>query len=230
MPGKHVRFSPTNLLYQSSSTVPSSLSHSHSALKSCIRAPPPEFLPVPFSNRSVPYAPLHKALSFHRHANPIRLNSVVAFSHKPAITYDISLHPSYAMARHGHTHTLLAGPATTPPVRSLTIISPHLPWSILVRAPGMNAFVSVSDVITTIHQTLRKHVSEHEYNTLLSPSTRKRVKAAYEHRYQHAHDHRASSQEQKGGVRRVDFLMGRNRFLGLSPSADGPHTWTLNVT
>jgi hypothetical protein len=36
--------------------------------------------------------------------------------------------------------------------------------------------------------------------------------------------------EESKGVKRVDFLMGRNRFLGLSGTLKGPDIWELNVS
>lgn len=35
--------------------------------------------------------------------------------------------------------------------------------------------------------------------------------------------------EEKKGLKRIDFLKGHNRFMGLSSTKLGPDMWTLNV-
>ena len=227
MPGKHVRFASTKLLYSPHATIPS-LSHSLPSPQSSTGPITPPQHPPALPYHSASYAPVHKAFPSRRPVAPMGLSTSLAVSHRPAIKYDVSVHPSSATAHHGHIHAILAGPATNPPVPLLTIISPQLPWPIPVHAPP-RAFVSVSDVLIAIYHTLRKHITEHEYNSLLSYGARKRVKEAYEHRYLCAHDRRASAEEKKGGLRRVDFLMGRTRLLGLSPTMDGPLVWSLSV-
>jgi len=56
---------------------------------------------------------------------------------------------------------------------------------------------------------------------------------AYESRYKRMEDvdPRGCEEEKKKGVKRVDFLMGRTMFMGLSPCVPmGPNVWVINVS
>jgi hypothetical protein len=121
-----------------------------------------------------------------------------------------------------------AEPATLPPSLSLTLVSDLLPWSIVV-APSPASYINVSDVITTLHRSLRLAVHPDEFNALPSHDAKYRVNMAYEGRCKRLEeDPRACEEEKKKGVKRVDFLMGRTMFMGLSPV--GPGVWTINVS
>ena len=152
----------------------------------------------------------------------------LALSHRPSIDYNISLSPSHAIP-HGYTRAIFAEPATVPPVRFLTIVSPHLPWAIPVPGIAPNAFVTISDVLSGLYHSLRNGVSEREFH-MLPPKARSRVRTSYENRYRRIRDRRSYEAEKSNGLKKIDFLMGHNAFLGLTPSNDGPTTFVLNVS
>jgi hypothetical protein len=224
MPGKHVRWASTNIHYSPDPLTPSP-SYSNSSLPSSsgpITPPQALSIPLPYHHPG-----FHKARVHHPMA-PVRLNMYLALAHRPLIDYNISQSPSHARP-HGFTSAIFAEPATVPPVRFLTIVSPHLPWAIPVPGIAPNAFVTIYDVLARLHHALRNGASEREF-LMLPPKARSRVRASYENRYRRIRDRRAYEAEKSNGLKKIDFLMGHSTFLGLAPSNDGPTTFVLNVS
>ncbi|KAJ7442593.1 hypothetical protein B0H11DRAFT_1658476, partial [Mycena galericulata] len=114
--------------------------------------------------------------------------------------------------------TVMLEPAVSPPQVSLSIGTPHLPWSITVPAYNRR-YVSVSDVLATLYRALRTNVTAAEFNALGTQKRMRRVTAAYEHRYMRLEGHHGYTEEKVQGVKRVDFLTGFTRFRGLSPTS-----------
>jgi len=111
----------------------------------------------------------------------------------------------------------------------LTIISPYLPRSIDVipSFPEPNAYVTVADVLSTLHRALRLTVTPDQFKLLPSREVQRMVNVAYESRI----SNRRIFEGKDTGVKMVDCLMGRNRFAGLSGGAPfGPGTWALNIS
>ncbi|EEB91490.1 hypothetical protein MPER_10140 [Moniliophthora perniciosa FA553] len=123
--------------------------------------------------------------------------------------------------------TTLNEPALNPPVASLKLITSLIPWSIHVNASN-GYFVTVADVLNALYRSLRTNITQAEYSTLPSRSDIQQVNEAYEYRYRRVHDYRSSIEEKKAGVKRVDFLRRRTRFMGLSPS-NSPTSLILNL-
>ncbi|TFK16333.1 hypothetical protein FA15DRAFT_761450 [Coprinopsis marcescibilis] len=143
---------------------------------------------------------------------------------QPEINYDISL-PTMA---HNLDFLKLAQSATSPPLHQLTIVCPEfLPWHIVVNAPP-GAFVSVRDVLDTIYRELRHPVTRAEYESL--GSLKRAVDAAYFARISRIADPHHRDLEARKGVKRIDLLMGRTRFSGLSLSMQHPDVWELHVS
>ena len=92
----------------------------------------------------------------------------------------------------------------------------YLPYSIVVLPSQPYAFVTVSDVLRTLHCTLSLSVTTDELDELPSEGVRSQVKAVYERRVQAHPDWRTREMERRRGIRRIDLLLGRTRFLGLS--------------
>jgi len=69
-----------------------------------------------------------------------------------------------------------------------------------------------------------------EYGSLPSQDAILDVNTAYYRRCGRIEDFDSRRLEEGKGVKRVDFLMGRNRFLGLSGTLKGPDIWELNVS
>lgn len=118
-------------------------------------------------------------------------------------------------------------PATEPPLSSLSIILPNLPWPLDVRpSTATDAYVSVSDVFHALYSDLRLCAHPTEYSGLSEAEARE-VDMAY-----FARCRRAGADEQRQlekGIRKIDFLMEKMRFLGLSATLQGPDVWELNA-
>ncbi|KAJ8487867.1 hypothetical protein ONZ45_g14175 [Pleurotus djamor] len=174
----------------------------------------------------------------------------------PLQLHSALLNPSpfkYNCAQHPTTLTITtpdlsprfpSEPATNLPISSLTIQSPHLPWRITVKA-SRHGMVTISDVLHAIYKTLREciHLADFE---LLSPNDKKRVRKSYEDRYRGLRSSKLgvlsksgiggaggnrkrseeAAEEKRQGVKKIDFLMGKTRFMGLSATTN-PVVWVL---
>ncbi|KAJ3807366.1 hypothetical protein EV368DRAFT_16738, partial [Lentinula lateritia] len=124
---------------------------------------------------------------------------------------------------------VLAEPATDPPtLGKLVLKSDRFPWEVIVTAgcagaPSVNSrpFVTNNDVLHALHRTLHAHILHSEWDTLGSDRSRqRRVSRAYQ-RPSLTAGRRVSGgaegegREEQEGVRRVDWLMGRTRFMGI---------------
>ncbi|EDR00405.1 uncharacterized protein LACBIDRAFT_295783 [Laccaria bicolor S238N-H82] len=155
----------------------------------------------------------------------------LGLSSVPAINYDVMDHPSSILDHHHH-HRIssrnLTEPATTPVLRKLSIVSEHLPWTISISASN-GSYVTVGDVLEGVYNALQKNITPGEYSSLSSHNKR-RAAQAYEQRYRRHRSSQAYDLEKRGGMKRVDFLMGRTKFWGLAMTSHGSHMWQLSVT
>ncbi|KAJ7773868.1 hypothetical protein B0H16DRAFT_1510268 [Mycena metata] len=133
------------------------------------------------------------------------------------IAVDLASLPSAALNAAWHQQ-----PATHPPLPSLTIISPCLPWAITAHASGrMVRCLSVADVFAAIWETLCFQVDEQGFRDWRimtqggchSPRRRRRRD-------------RITYRE---GMSRMELLGERTTFSGLSASDMGCDTWVLEV-
>jgi hypothetical protein len=129
--------------------------------------------------------------------------------------------------RHLSPRALLE-PASEPPLAFIHISSQHLPWSCKVHASN-GRYVTVSDVLESLYRSLRVNITQSEFQTMLPDKERRRATRAYEDRYRRYRG-KAYEDEKRGGMKRVDFLMGRTRFGGLSLDDHQPQEWRLRVT
>lgn len=196
----------------------------------------PSMIPPPLIYGRSPYCraplpPAFECLPVRPSHRPVHVNDILEFHTSPAINYDLSHQPHTATTRYGTplSPLSLSNPATDPPVSSITLVSAALPWLITVSAtPKPEPFVSVSDVLTALHLALRMRVTPDEFNRLPAES-RHRVIAARERRCRALQDPRMREEERQRGLVRIDFLMGRNRFLGLSCTTGVSNVLELNV-
>jgi len=121
-------------------------------------------------------------------------------------------------------------PVTNPPVQYLTINCPHLPWTIRVTASSLG-FVSVNDLLVHVYHALRKPITPSEYALLGKERDKERAAQAYRDRYRRLRNDRDYQAEKAGGMRRVDFLMERSRFGGLTRGINsyGEEGWVLSI-
>ncbi|KAI0078267.1 hypothetical protein K474DRAFT_1565924, partial [Panus rudis PR-1116 ss-1] len=112
-------------------------------------------------------------------------------------------------------------PATQPPTSKLVLRSELYPWKIeVVPLDNSNphAPVTVRDLLYTLYRNLRLPVSEKEFQQACreQPQLERGAYDAYRARYAKISDPGARVEEQRKGLKRVDFLMKRLSFAGLS--------------
>ncbi|KAF8200086.1 hypothetical protein BJ912DRAFT_844203 [Pholiota molesta] len=214
---KHVRFAYKNVFHSapvtpamppltfSSSTDPSSLG---------VITPPSAFYPVPLPNKSY-------------HAGSARPHPYLDIQ---GISWDMMDHPS-TMSRNHHSISGRAWkePATSPPLPSMSITIANFPWKFIVYASTHN-YVTFEDVVGTIYMSLRKNIKETEFRTVASATDQRRATRAYQQRYRRQRSTALYEEEKRGGMKRVDFLMERTRFAGLSNTLRRADEWNLNIT
>ena len=140
----------------------------------------------------------------------------------PSLLYDIRSHPSHSNPP--LSPTVLAAPASSPPLASLSLRVGDLPWLFTVfpdvdRSPG-NIFVTVQDVLLAIYLHLRTGVSRDDYEAM-SKSRKAEIFRAFESRVN-------TDLVQRGKVLwRVDFLCGRFRAQGLVRAQSKDSVWNV---
>jgi hypothetical protein len=145
------------------------------------------------------------------------------------LNYDISVHPS-AITTHfrGLSSAGFLESAVYPPQLTISIVTPHLPWSIAVAASN-GRYVTVSDVLNALYRSLRTNVTSAEFHALGTQKLMRRATEAYTQRYMRLRGHRGYAEEKQQGVKRVDFLMGCTKFRGLSATG-AADVWRLHVS
>ncbi|KAJ7195797.1 hypothetical protein GGX14DRAFT_376649 [Mycena pura] len=239
---KKVQFSSTNLMYSplpwspdlnpdpDAVQLPPSpfLSHAtllHAPLPESADEPPAEPEPAPQPERAT-YTPAPSAPQLH---------VLLAFSpfSPPAVTYDVA-HPPHTL--NAQLTPSFLEPATHPPRAVLALRCRRLPfaddWTISIVPSHPAGVVCVLDVLRAVYSALRTAVRRAEYDSLGADGARQRVDAAYFARCRMLAGEEERQVEVLKGVKRVDFLCGKTRFLGLSgPLApDGAGVWELNVS
>ncbi|KAL0572666.1 hypothetical protein V5O48_009290 [Marasmius crinis-equi] len=248
---KQVRFAKINTIYHASKSSSKSLS-SRPLPDELLRVSTTPSHPYPTTSRprtrhsSQAEQPYGYAPSMIPHAQmPMRLHFLLAYSpyKVPAIPYDLSL--PFSIIEQSPSNSILSEPATEPPVSSLTITCPLLKWRITVTPPPSMLssiqpsvrrspvpYVSVLDVLMALLRDMTIPVLPSEYETLPSREATAKVNEAYFQRCRSITDSAARRAEEMRGVKRVDFLMGQNKFLGLSTrptTRNGETIWELNV-
>ncbi|KAK1222158.1 hypothetical protein PQX77_014999 [Marasmius sp. AFHP31] len=147
---------------------------------------------------------------------PVRAHKLIGYSHQPALNFDVTLPLSTLTSRYQSLSSLLLSePVVTPVHSSLVLTTHHLPWSITIY-PSNGYYVTVRDMLDAIYHALRKNISQQEYQYCRD---KLRVDEAYQRRYSRIRDYHASRQEKASGVKRVDFLCRKTRFMGISPTS-----------
>lgn len=110
----------------------------------------------------------------------------------------------------------LMQPATTPPLAQVTIRCAVLPFAIIVQPSKVhgNVCVTIGDVLYEVYKNLRSHVSpgEFQHTCQQRPECRQPIEQAFFARCQASPEGR---EEERKGLRRIDFLMGATKFQGL---------------
>ncbi|KAJ7434340.1 hypothetical protein B0H11DRAFT_2118764 [Mycena galericulata] len=145
----------------------------------------------------------------------------------PSVAYDVS-HPLHTL--NPQLTPSFLDPATFPPLPSLALQCRHLEWPISVSPSQHGGYVSVIDVLTSVYTSLRLAVRRPEYDALPSGDARQSVDDAYFTRCRLLPDGSEREIEALKGIKRVDFLAGKTRFLGLSGPLQTVYMWELNVS
>ncbi|PBK79356.1 hypothetical protein ARMGADRAFT_1021576 [Armillaria gallica] len=98
---------------------------------------------------------------------------------------------------------------------NMILVSRYLPWRIHISQN------SVTDLVIALYTALRTRVTSEE----MKAAGGKDVMKAFAKRVE-----RAGEQERRKGVRRVDFLLGYTRFVGIEPSTDELGVWKICLT
>ncbi|KAK7027733.1 hypothetical protein R3P38DRAFT_949443 [Favolaschia claudopus] len=157
----------------------------------------------------------------------------------PYLLYDLTLPPStISTTLPKIPSSRLREPAIYPPRLSITLVHPHLPWSftILARPGSTYAYVSIADVFAFLYAALRINATANEFVGLPTDDLMRGVAMAYRRRYERLWRKEslasaaAAQQEQAEGLKRVDFLLGATRFLGIAPIPGRADVWQLQTT
>ena len=122
--------------------------------------------------------------------------------------------------------SLLDEPVTYPHLNSIVLFSDLLPWSTRVDAATPGDAVTIFDVLQTLHTVLRIPISKSEWNSL-SAHTQNAVSVAFYRRLGGIRDPFLREKQLNKGVRRLDFLLGDTKVLGIAPVPDKPNVFTL---
>jgi hypothetical protein len=227
-PMRHVHFAPANAIYSPTPPTPSP-TLSVSSLPS-VSAPPTPPLQLPTLIHPRPLTEAELSPAPETSSGEMHIHFLLAFSpfEDPVLQYDLSLPPS-SLANEISPEEF-AEFATHPPLPTFHVTCSLLQWPITVSpSSGSRDFVTVLDVFESIYRNLRMPIHPAEYKNLPSPDATLDVNAAYYQRCGRIEDLDHRQLEESKGLKRVDFLTGRNRFLGLSGTLKGPDIWELNV-
>jgi len=122
--------------------------------------------------------------------------------------------------------SLLEESVTYPHMNSVVLFSGLLPWSTRVEAAMPGDAVTIFDVLQTLHTVLRTPISRSEWNSI-SAYTQNSVSAAFYHRLGGIRDRSLREKQLGKGVRRLDFLLGNTKLLGIAAVAGKPGFFTL---
>ncbi|KAF8638742.1 hypothetical protein AX17_001983 [Amanita inopinata Kibby_2008] len=168
-------------------------------------------------------------------ASRTKIHNLLTFSplSYPPLLHDISQSPMLVEKRCSTQE--LSEPATEPPLQRLTLTCPLLPWQLTISPFAqtglreMAGFVTVQDVLRGLHAQLRQRVRRPEYDDL-DRHEAELVNEAYWRRCAGVEDEKAREVQRRNGVRRIDFLKGQHRFLGLSGTIKGGEVLELHVS
>ncbi|KAK6996265.1 hypothetical protein R3P38DRAFT_2565912 [Favolaschia claudopus] len=159
-----------------------------------------------------------------------RVHHLLAFTQRPLlINYNFSFPPSSITSLvRGLPTSLFGEPATSPPQPRLTLIHACMPWRITIVASNAR-YVNVNDVFMGLYTTLRTNVTLTEFSSLERAGHREKVCKSYRKRYRRLRG-QDYVREKMQGIKRIDFMMGHTKFLGLTQrSSFQPDVWQVEA-
>ena len=178
--------------------------------------------PSPYTISYVPQFPGKPPL----HSGPLRPHPLLESA---AVNWDLRENPSTIALSNYSLSRMRVEQATTPPLPVLSITSTHLPWTINVYASN-GSYVTCEDFFESVYRSLRTNITTNEFNLLPHQNDQRRATRAYEQRYRRFRSTSAHDKEKRGGMKRVDFLMGRTRFHSITNTGRRSDEWRLNVS
>ncbi|KAG1730098.1 hypothetical protein EDD22DRAFT_928916 [Suillus occidentalis] len=146
------------------------------------------------------------------HLGPVAIHPILAYHpYVFPINYNVSYPPVTASAN------IL-----------LTLQNDLLPWRCEIRA-STSPYVTVEDVLVQLYRFLRIPGTREEFKAAPSQRIRDTISETYHNRCLRASSAEDYEEEKRKGLKRVDFLMGRTTFMGLSSTKLGPDAWVLNL-
>lgn len=119
--------------------------------------------------------------------------------------------------------SILSQPATRLPIRKLQIVIRPVPSVMFMVSVANSFYVSVGNLLQTLHQSLQVRVSEEDWAKLEMWEQHEIAKAFY--------DRCEASADYYGtlfnGVTYLDLLCGETAFQGIVPSKQWVNTWEL---
>ncbi|KAG2055923.1 hypothetical protein BDR06DRAFT_933014 [Suillus hirtellus] len=175
-------------------------------------------------------APSYIAMDPHgRRAPALHMHPLFASTrlHSAPINYDVIYGPSPRTVLDRTTHSpvdahTLSQPATDPPTPASSRIllrSDKFPWPVVVGScrNGRSPDITNLDLLHSLHETLLTRVTPQEWEALGHGSrAQRKVTQAYEQRCTRL------GGGWEGGVRRVDWLHGKTRLIGIEVEKHGP--------
>jgi hypothetical protein len=163
---------------------------------------------------------------------PLSIASVLQWSPSGRkINYDMHRHPSMITTYPDGlplSYRARTESATYPPQPFLQIACPPFQEPIVVASSVPHLGVTVDDVLITMHLYLEGTANYGELDVLHHDAV-SCITDTFQRRVGVIRDPQAQEYERFIGVKRIDFLMGRSRFLGLSEDTNNPHVFVLNV-
>jgi hypothetical protein len=144
------------------------------------------------------------------------------------ISYDVQHAPTSKALLNRRTHEaitpeMLAEPATAPALpcnAQLTLTHPLLPRPVIVSpspsggAGARHSAITTLDVLAALHAALHRPAGKAEWDALGTGSTaQRRVRDAFERR--------CASGTRENGLKRIDWLAGKTRLVGIEVDRSG---------
>ncbi|KAF8883790.1 hypothetical protein CPB85DRAFT_1338354 [Mucidula mucida] len=111
--------------------------------------------------------------------------------------------------------------ATSPPLPSLAVVIHRLPWAVVIQPDADQCYVTVGDVIFRIWECL------HFPLEMISAGTREVDEEASEVNKRLRVGADNTEQRTQGRAKRLVYLRGRTRFLGLKKETNDGDTWVM---
>jgi hypothetical protein len=118
--------------------------------------------------------------------------------------------------------------AFSPELASCRIVCSLLPWAIEVKAHAPYPYITVLSLLGDIYKALNKGIERNIYNSV-PESFRQQVNRAFESRIFAIPDEAAAQAAYSRGIKRVDFLLDKHWYVGLTQIKTLMYTFELKI-